>query len=52
MSLSRLYLFFVHQQNFDFDLNRDHCQRLSPSQISGMPQAGFERARVGLSAWF
>ena len=41
-SKGRLALFF----------NRDHCQRLSPSQISGMPQAGFERARVGLSAWF
>ena len=42
----------VHQQKaFNLISSWDHCQRSSPSQISDMPQAGFETAQ-NLSSGF
>ena len=39
------------RKTFNLISNQDHCQRSSPSRISDMPRAGFERAQ-NLSSGF
>ena len=54
MRMNCFYGMVVRRKAFSRISNRDHCQRSSPSWISGTPRAGFESAQslsLGLVKW-